>query len=338
VVGGVEFSRETSRNFARTGPATPQTDLFNPDPNQPYSGPITRTGASTTAISKTKSLYAGDTMKISENWQVSGSLRWDHFTVDYRSRAIDGAMTPFEQTDRMLSGRAGLVYKPREQGSIYFGYGTSMNPSAEGLSLSVATTDLKPEKSQSYEAGVKWDFYAGRLSVNTGIFRTKKANARTPGINPGDPPTVLDGSQHVNGVEFGLVGSITDRWQAMGAYTFMRSEISKSNNAAEVGREFGNTPRHSFNVWTNYRLPWNFDLGGGATYTGDRFNGNTTTARMAPGYWLADATAAYQVSEDFTLRLNVSNLTNSAYIDRVGGGHFVPGPGRMAMLTADFGF
>jgi catecholate siderophore receptor len=51
-----------------------------------------------------------------------------------------------------------------------------------------------------------------------------------------------------------------------------------------------------------------------------------------------DAHAAYHVSEQLTLRLNVSNVTNTRYIDRIGGGHFVPGPGRMAMLTADYGF
>jgi catecholate siderophore receptor len=222
-------------------------------------------------------------------------------------------------------------------GSVYLGYGTSLNPSAEGLSLSVSTTDLKPEKSQSYEAGTKWDVYSSRLSLNAAYFRTEKTNARTPGINPGDPPTVLDGQQNVDGVEFGLAGSITQRWQGIGSYTFMRSRIVKSNTTSEVGREFSNSPRHSFNLWTNYRFPWDFELGGGANYVGERTN-STTTVRTASGYWLADVTAAYNVNERFTLRLNVSNLTNERYIDRIGGGHFVPGPGRLAMLTADFKF
>ena len=32
--------------------------------------------------------------------------------------------------------------------------------------------------------------------------------------------------------------------------------------------------------------------------------------------------------------LIANNLANAEYIDRVGGGHYIPGPGRQVMLTA----
>jgi catecholate siderophore receptor len=337
-VSGVEISRETSENFARSGPAAPTADLFNPDPYQPYPGPITRTGAKTKAIADTTAVYVGDTVKFDDHWEVTGSLRWDHFNLDYKSTAVGGAVTPFERTDKMLSGRGGIVFKPTDSGSVYFGYGTSLNPSAEGLSLAASTQDLKPERSQSFEVGTKWDLAVNRLSVNAALFRTAKTNARTPGINPGDPPTVLDGRETVDGIEFGATGNVTDRLQAMGSYTFMRSEINQSNDSVTVGREFSNTPRHSFNLWSNYRFRQGFDLGSGVTYTGARFNNTNNSRRLAEGFWVADASAAYRFSEELTLRLNVNNLTNTRYIDRIGGGHFVPGPGRMAMLTAEYGF
>jgi catecholate siderophore receptor len=230
-----------------------------------------------------------------------------------------------------------VVFKPQESGSIYFGYGTSFNPSAEGLSLAASTADLQPEKSKSYEVGTKWDLYTNRVAVNAAYFRTLKINARTPGVNPGDPPTVLNGRQHVDGVELGLIGNITRQWQAIGGYTFMRSRIDQSNNAAEAGREFANTPRHSFNIWTDYQFPWKVDIGGGINYVGDRFVSNTLS-RVAAGYWVADVTAAYHVTERLSLRLNLTNLTNKRYIDRLYTGHFIPGPGRLAMITTDFRF
>jgi catecholate siderophore receptor len=337
IVGGIELARETSQNFARMGPAAPLADLFNPDPDDLYFGPITRTGASTNSTGKTAAIYAGDTAEIDKHWQLTGSLRLDNFNLDYKSTATTGAVTPFARTDRMLSGRAGLVFKPQESGSIYFGYGTSFNPSAEGLSLAASTADLQPEKSKSYEVGTKWDLYTNHVAVNAAYFRTLKINARTPGVNPGDPPTVLDGRQHVDGVELGLIGDITRRWQAIGGYTFMSSKIDQSNNAAEAGREFANTPRHSFNIWTDYQFTWKVDIGGGINYVGDRFASNTL-ARVAAGYWVADVTAAYHVTERLSLRLNVTNLTNERYIDRLYTGHFIPGPGRLAMITTDFRF
>ena len=48
---------------------------------------------------------------------------------------------------------------------------------------------LEPEKTRNFELGTKWDVMGGRLSLSTAGFRTEKTNARTPGINPGDPPT-----------------------------------------------------------------------------------------------------------------------------------------------------
>jgi len=169
------------------------------------------------------------------------------------------------------------------------------------------------------------------------VFNTTKSNARTPGINAGDPPIVLDGGQTVSGVEVGVNGAPAERWQLFGGYTFMDSEITSSNTAAEVGKALANTPRHSFSLWTTYRLPHGVDVGGGAQYMGDRLNGNTGT-RLAPGYWLADAMAAYRVTDQLTLRVNGQNMTNERYIDRLSGGHFIPGPGRSVKVTAAVGF
>jgi catecholate siderophore receptor len=45
--------------------------------------------------------------------------------------------------------------------------------------------------------------------------------------------------------------------------------------------------------------------------------------------------ASYPVTQKLTLRLNLANVANERYIDRVGGGHFIPGPSRSATLTAD---
>ena len=46
----------------------------------------------------------------------------------------------------------------------------------------------------------------------------------------------------------------------------------------------------------------------------------------------------YKVTENIDLRVNVYNLADEEYIDRVGGGHFVPGAGRSATVTASFRF
>ncbi|MET0214822.1 MAG: TonB-dependent siderophore receptor, partial [Vicinamibacterales bacterium] len=339
LVTGVEFAHETSENWNRIerGGPQPSTDLFNPDFSAPYASHLVRDGAVNDATAQSAAVFAFDTLQLTPKLELTGGLRWDRFALDYRTVNAAGQESTLERIDDMVSWRGGTVYKPRPNGSIYLGVGTSLNPSTEGLSLSAATATLDPERSRSVEAGTKWDLLGGRLGFNTAVFGTSKNNARTPGVNPGDPPTVLQGEHTVSGVEFGVNGNVTDRWQMFAGYTFMDSEITRSNNAAEVGKEFGNTPNHSLSLWTSYRLPRAVEVGGGAQYVGDRFNSNTGT-RTAPAYWVIDAMAAYRVSEQLTMRVNGLNIANERYIDRVGGGHFIPGPGRSVMLTADIGF
>jgi catecholate siderophore receptor len=198
--------------------------------------------------------------------------------------------------------------------------------------------NLDPEETRSYELGTKWEFFNQRLLLSAAVFRTEKVNARTQVAGGGT--VTLDGEQIVQGVEFGASGSITPEWMVFAGYAYMESEIEESNNASEVGAEFGNTPKHSFNLWTTYQLPWHVEIGGGANYVGERYNNQSgnVNVRRAPGYWLFDAMLAYEVNQNLTLRLNAYNLADERYIDRVGGGHFVPGAGRSAMLTAEFRF
>ncbi|HEX2252529.1 MAG TPA: TonB-dependent siderophore receptor [Thermoanaerobaculia bacterium] len=332
LVTGVELAFEGSENFAReeTGPEPGGTDLFDPDPYQPYHGSIERTGAKSEADARSVAVYAFDTVDLSRRWQVSGGLRWDRFDLDYAPTQGPS----FERVDEMLSWRAGAVFKPLPTGSVYAGAGTSFNPSAEGLSLNASLAEVEPEKSRSYELGTKWELFGMRASFSAAVFQTEKTNARTPGLDADDPPTVLAGEQRVRGLEVGLSGRLTPRWTAWLGYTAMDSEVLASNGG-NVGNELGNTPDQTASLWTTYRFRNGLEVGAGAHYTGDRYNNDNST-RLAPGYWLYDAMLSYDLGDRLTLRLNGTNLADEEFIDRVGGGHFIPGRGRSVALTTVF--
>jgi catecholate siderophore receptor len=337
VSAGLELSHETSRNFARTGPVAPTADLFNPNPADAYPGPIIRTGASTNGVANSIAGYAFDTVSFGQHLELTGGLRWERFAADTESIATTGVLTPLGRVDHILSWRAGAVFKPRDNGSLYLGYGTSANPSAEGLALSASTVTLDPEHSRNYEIGTKWDVMGSRLSANAAVFRTEKTNARTPGVNPGDPPTVLAGEQLVSGIEVGLSGRVTRQWSIFSGYAFMDSSIEASNVVDELDAALALTPRHTLSLWTTYDLPWNVSVGGGTQYMDAVFRNATNTARV-PSYWLSSALVSYKVNDHFTLRMNGQNLADTTYVDRVGGGHYIPGPGRQMMLSTDVRF
>jgi catecholate siderophore receptor len=236
----------------------------------------------------------------------------------------------------MHSMRAGLVYKPREAGSVYASYGTSLNPSLEGLSYSVANTQIEPEKTYTFEVGSKWELAGGKLLLNGAAFRVEKTNARTAGLLPDDPPQILDGRQRASGIELGATGSITRAWKVYGAYTLLDARIVESNSAAEVGRRIQNAPRNSANIWTSYRVG-KFDVGGGIRAVGRRYS-DTANLRYVDSYWSADAMGSYALNSRVDLRLNLYNLNNAYYFERLSGGHVVPGAARSIVLSTGVRF
>lgn len=336
LVTGLELSWERQLNAnAANALAGARTNVLNPNPNDPATALPALPGAAEAHLD-TIAFYLFDTIQIGKMFEVNGGIRFDH--IESEARGANG-VKGFTNTDDLMSWKLGLVFKPVEYGSFYFGYGTSFNPSIDGntgLTLTNALASLEPEETRTMELGTKWDILNERLSLTAALFRSEKTNARTPGLAAGT--TVLGGNQVVNGVEFGVAGSITDKWQIFAGYSFMESETQESGTAAELGQPLSNAPDHTFNLWTTYNLPKNVQVGFGAQYVGDRRNGNGSTARTAPGYWTVDAMVNYQVTDNFSLRLNVYNLADERYIDRVGGGHFVPGPGRSAALTASIKF
>ncbi|MBQ0755240.1 MAG: TonB-dependent siderophore receptor [Gammaproteobacteria bacterium] len=339
LVTGFEFTREFETNRLRSpsGPDSPDTDLYNPTPSDPYTEALIYTGEKRESTAKTTAVFIGDTLDLSEQWQVNVGARFDHFKVKYR------ADETLRQTDDMFSWRAGAVYKPAQNGSIYVGYGVSLNPSAEGMSLSDATGSrpgtfgLDPQENRTVELGTKWELAGDRLLVNAAVFRTDKTNAVTQ--DPADPNdiNVLEGEQRVEGLELGATGDITDAWQVYAGYTWMTSEVLSSKSAAEVGKEVSNTPENTLSAWTSYQLTPAVSVGAGAQYVDTRYSNNSNT-RQAPDYWVYDAMATWALDDTFTVRLNLKNLTDEDYIDQVGGGHVVPGEGRLAVASLDFKF
>jgi catecholate siderophore receptor len=251
----------------------------------------------------------------------------------------------------VFSYRVALAYKPVPIGTFYVAYGTSFNPSAEGAVssalLTAATALLVPEENRTFEIGTKWDVLNERLALTAAVFRTDKTNARTPGLTPNDPPMVLDGEQRVQGFEIGLAGNITERWKVFGGYTYLDSEILKSNTLtidpftgrllSQKGNQLPQTPDHSFSLWTAYALLWEIEVGAGASYVGRRFSA-TDNLREVPGYWLFDGLISKQFTKHIKAQINVYNIADERYIDRVSGGHFVPGSGRTVAMTFGFAF
>lgn len=341
VLAGFEYTRQGFENYLRATPVTPLANLFNPDPNAPFTGKDGRTGAVNYGATDDYAGYVFDTIEIGKQWQVSGGVRYEYFSQEYNLQGVTGTTTTFGRIDRPVSWRGALLYKPVDIGSIYFGAGSSFNPSGEDITLTAATANLDPEHTTAYELGTKWDLLSRRLSVDAALFYTLKDNARTPGATAADPVTVLQGEQRARGLDIEFKGRLTRDWEVIGGYTYTQSKIVDSNTPAEVGNKLPGVANHTFTLWTEYNLPYGFEAGFGAQFIGERY-ANPINTRLADSFYTFDAMAAYHVNKHLTLRVNVYNFTDEQYIGalHIGGsyGHFFPGPRRSATLTASLLF
>jgi catecholate siderophore receptor len=302
------------------------TDLYNPDPFDPWSGSISL-NATTTTKAGSWGAYVFDTIDITDRLLLNVGLRWDDFSTE--------TSTGLSNDSDFLTYQAGLVYKPTEHSSVYFSYGTSVSPSGVTVgdgseNISTTNEDLKPQHGRNIELGTKWELFGDRLALNAALFRTEVKNVHVA-VEPGrGGAQEAIGKQRVQGVELSATGQITDAWSIFAGYSYLDSKILEAGpiNAGDEGNLLPNTPKHSFNLWTTYAITPQATIGGGVTHMSKRY-GNTANNRSVEGFWRVDLMASYDINEHVGLQLNVQNLTNERYYDRVYTTHMATiAPGR----------
>lgn len=345
---GVELSEETFRlqtssyNLNKHYPASGY-----PIANPPgyWSGPRVRSNTNLLRNSLvTRALYLTDSVALSPDWDLGLGLRHDWIDVRGRSQPEGGSATRNLSKTRAFSGRAAVTYKPADNGRIYLSYGSSFNPSSEpavttGRGLAAATNDLAPERNNSLELGTKWDVLDRQLALTAALFQTTKQNARE---RQSDGSNTLTGKQQVRGLELGATGRLTPQWDIYAGYTYLHSRTLKSAVKPEQeGLPLGNTPNHSLSVWTTYSWPSGWKAGYGIRTIGKRPVSSAGGGDI-PGYAVHSLMVAYTVNANLSLQLNVDNLTNKAYIEKVRqnpgaqarSSQVELGDGRSAILTA----
>jgi catecholate siderophore receptor len=342
LTSGIELSRESvdvlrySQTTAANG--LPPTSLFNPSHSPDLTGVTKTLAADSFTGSLGFGIYAADTLKVTDYFDIVGGVRWDYFSTRFDDQRPNS--TDFNNIDRMFSYRGGLVFKPTNWQSYYFSYGTSFNPSAEAIALAANNQETDPEKNETFEIGAKFDFFNGGLSLTGALFRIEKTNARTPGDITGTFQ-VLDGKQLSQGFEVGATGRVLPGLNIFAGYTYLDAEITKANDFGNAipleGKVPQNVPKHSATLWATYDFLDRWQIGGGPTYVGSRYANNQNTNKV-DGYLRWDSTIAYKVTENVSLRFNAQNITNAHYFESLHPSHVIPGAGRTFLFGTGFRF
>lgn len=367
LVGGLEFTNEKQTNYtwaATGGTALPPTSIYNPNPDAAVNVTYARNGARGNGSTNTESLYLFDTAKIGADWIINAGVRVDHYNNTYNGITLQGAVTaPAPQVipvgtllgtsidagDTLLNGKLSVAYKPTADSSVYALVASSKSPpggttfTLSSSANSAANPNYDPQTTTNYEVGTKWDLLQQKLSFTAAAFRTEVKNEIE--VDPTNPAVYYqNGKKRVQGIELGVTGEILPKWLVSAGYTHQSTSVESGKVVTANGEnQLSYTPKQAFTLWTSYTLPFGLQIGGGARFSDKLLRGTdgaVGTPAYADSYWVFDAMAAYPVTKNIDLRLNVYNLGDKDYVQAINksGYRYTPGAPRSASLTANFKF
>ncbi len=255
-------------------------------------------------------LFIDDVIQLNEQLSVVLGGRFDDIDYSRFDLAIGGSpASGFGAEFTEFTWRAGLVYQPRTNMSLYAQTSTAADPVTSPISISGGNANFDLAGGRQVEIGLKQQFMQGRGEYTLAYFDIEKEDILTR--LPGSVITEQIGQQSSNGLEFTLRVHPGD-------------SISIDFNAASINAEFdefysggvslaGNTPRNvpeqTINLWLNWSPIQNVQIGGGFRYVDSRFVDDSNTEEM-PEYTVFDASVNWMLSEDLTVTARVKNLTD----------------------------
>jgi iron complex outermembrane receptor protein len=277
-------------------------------------------------------VYAQDQIELPGNVHVLAGLRYDN------ARGSNSGVTTTHNDH--LTPRIGALWQPDHDVSLYVTY--TSNFGASNSLFNPPDRPLPPQTAQQWEAGVKSEWFDGRLAATLSTFDlTKQNTAVTDPQNPDDQIAI--GKSRTKGFEFELIGALAPGWQVIGGLAYMPyAKVTKDvqpvfddqGNVVGSGPGFtGNrlflAPRRQGSVWTTYAWQAGQLRGlkvGVGTVSVSRRPGDPGNSYILPGYAVVNAMASYawQVGGyRLTAQLNADNLANRRYYPGSNGGSLI---------------
>jgi catecholate siderophore receptor len=314
LLSGLEIGHQVTDNFRNTGFFNNSvTSIAVPFENPRVSTPVTfrqnATDADNHVRASVAAAFVQDQVELSRRVQVLGGVRVDRFDLQYYNNRNSETLS---RVDDLVSPRVGVVFKPGAAVSIYSSYSVSFLPSSgdQFSALTTVTQQMKPERFNNYEFGVKWDVQPA-LSLSTAVYRLDRTNTRA--TDPNDVSRIVQtGSQLTNGVELGISGEITPAWRIAGGYAYQDAFITSATSAAPQGAHVGQVPHHTFSLWNTYQVHRRVGVGLGFLNRSDMFATFSNTVTL-PGYLRVDGAGYFRITDDLRLQANIENVFDKRY-------------------------
>lgn len=318
-------------------------------------------------------LYLQNILELSEHFKLMLAGRYDH--VRYQRTLKNMPVTddswsfkrtePFATVDNSaFTYRAGLVYLPIQQLSIYGSYANFFQPfreyyspkliyvNSEGKRFDAEHTAqiFKPQTGYQGELGVKYT-HGELFYVSAAVYHIKRRNERKTLATVeegGESKTVVGqvGTTLSEGceIEFGL-NPLPELALAAGyTYTNARvSEIAKNdylNIDGDEGRPLAYVPKNMFFAAGTYTFAQRSALNGLAvnfalSYTDKMYNNLSQDVEL-PSHFITDVGATYRIGKGISVSFNLNNVFDVEYALNTYGRQIVPCIGRNYTIALSY--
>lgn len=266
----------------------------------------------------------------------------------YQNQFSDGN-PEYDADDAGVTYNLGLNYQFSDQIATFFNHSKGRTAYSVLGSLN-GESDRPDSESESFDLGTRFTAFDEQLLASIVLFKTSRTNQRytNPLYDDVDNNLVTqyyyDRSNDTEGVEVDLNLALNEQWTMNFNATYQ--EPVTTPGAYDDDQEIDYTKgiaRESASIWTSYAyqfdvLPNPVKFSAGVTYEGDRtIDGYGNDYAVAEAYTVWDSAISYS-DKDWTVKLNLRNLTDETYYSKAMFAGALPGESRNAKLTVSRSF
>ena len=280
-----------------------------PEPSYaPFADDMTRT--------QMRGLYGQVRFKPSQPLTLVAGARKSWWKTDSEDR-LTGARSGYE-VDGQFTPFSAVLFDLDDTWTLYASQAEIFQPQSGRLA---GGGQIAPREGRQAEIGIKGSLLEGRLNASAALYRMTDRNRAL--TDPDDAAFVIAaGKVRSEGFEAEITGALSPRWDMAASYAYMRSEYLRGT-VTQTGTSFSTiTPRHSLNLWARYRVPADLvsglEVGAGLRAVSSFYDTLGSVQWKASGYGVWTLFAAYQINPRLKLAMNIDNLFDRVYWERVG--------------------
>nr|WP_256680192.1 TonB-dependent receptor [Pseudomonas sp. Marseille-P9899] len=300
-------------------------------------------------------VFGESTLNFTSKLRGIAGLRWTHDDLEYDHRRVStstvavngiqpGTRSSGSVDEDGWSGRLGLQYDLTDDITSYLTYSRGYKGPAYNVFFNMQPRDtdaLKPETSNSWEAGLKASLWNSRLTTNLAVFHTEYENYQANFFDSvaGQVVTRLinAGSVTSEGVELDFALQATSQLKFSGAVAYTKARIDEfacpAGAAASCnvnGKPLPYSPDWKSYVRADYSIPLDngLDIELGTDFSWQSkvqydISQNADTVQGAYGIWNASVALA-DYNEGWRVALLAKNLADKSYSPLLAtGGNYV---------------